>query len=66
MLDVTADGTAEVVGTISSGNFSPTLGHGIALAFLDPSVQVGQDLAIDVRGQSVPATCVALPFVAKK
>lgn len=62
----TPDGSSEVVGTISSGNFSPTLGHGIALAFLDPSVQVGDELAIDVRGQSTAATCVALPFVTKK
>lgn len=66
VLAVTADGGTEVVGSISSGNFSPTLGHGIALAFVDPSVQIGDQLAIDVRGQSVPATCVALPFVTKK
>ena len=55
----------EVVGRISSGNFSPTLGCGIALAFVDPSVQVGDELAIDVRGQALPATCVDTPFVPK-
>lgn len=62
--EVLRDGA--VVGRISSGNFSPVLGHGIALAFVDPSVQVGDELAIDVRGQAVPATVVDLPFVAKK
>lgn len=66
VISTRADGSTEVVGTISSGNFSPTLGHGIALALVDPSVQIGDQLAIDVRGQAVPATCVALPFVAKK
>ncbi|UDY36341.1 glycine cleavage system aminomethyltransferase GcvT [Dermatobacter hominis] len=61
--DVRRDGA--VVGRISSGNFSPTLGCGIALAFVDPSVAVGDELAIDVRGQDLPATCVDTPFVPK-
>ena len=61
--EVLRDGT--VVGTLSSGNFSPTLECGIALAFVDPSVQVGDELTIDVRGQQLPATCVDMPFVAK-
>ena len=60
---VLRDGVA--VGTISSGNFSPVLGHGIALAFVDPDVQPGDELSIDVRGTEVPARCVELPFVAK-
>lgn len=51
------------IGTITSGNFSPTLGHGIALAFLDPDVQPGDVLDIDLRGTAVPATVVKLPFV---
>ncbi len=55
----------EVVGRISSGNFSPVLGHGIALAFVDPAVQPGDELTIDVRGTEVPARCAELPFVAK-
>lgn len=53
------------VGTVSSGNFSPTLGHGVALAFLDPSVPEGAQLHIDARGTHLPATVVPLPFVAK-
>ena len=31
----------EAVGTVTSGNFSPVLGHGIALAFVPPSVGPG-------------------------
>jgi aminomethyltransferase len=51
------------VGTVTSGNFSPTLGHGIALAFLPPEMAIGDALAIDVRGTEVPATVVKLPFL---
>jgi aminomethyltransferase len=61
--DVLRDGT--VVGRVSSGNFSPTLGCGIALAFVDPSVGVGDELAVDVRGEPLPARCVETPFVPK-
>ncbi len=58
---VTRDGAA--IGRISSGNFSPVLGCGIALAFVEPDVQPGDDLTIDVRGTEVPARCVELPFI---
>ncbi len=53
----------EVVGEVTSGNFSPTLGHGIALAFLPPEAQEGAQVAIDVRGTPLPATVVSTPFV---
>lgn len=58
---VSRDGA--VVGAVTSGNFSPMLEHGIALGFLDPSIEVGTELSIDVRGKSLPATVVKLPFV---
>lgn len=54
------------VGEITSGNFSPVLGHGIALAFLPPDITAGTDVGIDLRGRTVTATVVKLPFVAKK
>jgi aminomethyltransferase len=53
------------VGAVTSGNFSPMLGHGIALAFVPPDVQPGDTLQIDVRGQVVDASVVPLPFVKK-
>ena len=53
----------EPVGVVTSGNFSPVLGHGIALAFLPPEVEEGSEVAIDVRGEPVPATVVPTPFV---
>jgi aminomethyltransferase len=54
------------LGFVSSGNFSPTLGHCIALAFVSPSVQIGDNVQLDVRGTKIPGTVVKTPFVAKK
>lgn len=51
------------VGEVTSGNFSPMLEHGIALAFLPPELDLGAEVAIDFRGAMVPATIVKLPFV---
>jgi aminomethyltransferase len=50
------------VGIVTSGNFSPTLAQGIALAFLPPDAEEGARLAVDIRGTSAPATVVATPF----
>jgi len=54
------------IGEVTSGNFSPVLGHGIALAFLPPDLEPGGTVEIDLRGKHVPATVVPLPFVEKK
>lgn len=51
-----------VVGVVTSGNFSPELGHGIGLAFVPPDVEIGQQLDIDARGSVMTATVVATPF----
>jgi len=56
----------ERVGTVTSGNFSPVLGHGIALALIDthPGVAgVGDELELDVRGRRLAARITKLPFV---
>ena len=55
----------EPIGVVTSGNFSPELGHGIALAFVPPEVEIGDRLAIDVRGDLVAAEVVDLPFVSR-
>jgi aminomethyltransferase len=54
------------VGVVTSGNFSPELGHGIALAFVPPDVEIGDELGIDQRGAVAPARVVKPPFVAKR
>jgi aminomethyltransferase len=58
---VTVDG--QVIGEVTSGTFSPTRKQGIALALLDRSVAIGDDVVIDVRGRAVEATVTKPPFV---
>lgn len=53
-------------GEVTSGNFSPVLGHGIALAFVPPDVPVGTKVEIDLRGRPLAARVVPRPFVEKK
>lgn len=58
---VDADGV--VLGEITSGALSPTLGHPIAMAYVTPSsAAVGTAVFLDVRGTRIPATVTALPF----
>lgn len=58
---VAEDGT--VLGEITSGALSPTLGHPIAMAYMTPaSAEAGGTLFLDVRGTRIPATVTALPF----
>jgi aminomethyltransferase len=58
---VLIDGAA--VGVVTSGNFSPTLGHAIALALVPPDVEIGASVQCDVRGQLLDGRIVKLPFV---
>ena len=53
------------IGTVSSGNFSPVLEHGIAMAFLPPELPDGTEVSIDVRGALLAGRIVPLPFVGK-
>jgi aminomethyltransferase len=55
------------VGTVTSGALSPTLGHPIALASVEPdAAEPGTALDIDVRGTRLAATVVPLPFYRRK
>lgn len=52
------------VGRVTSGGFSPSLNHPIAVAYLDRALAVpGTPLEIDNRGRRLAATVVALPFI---
>lgn len=50
------------VGEVTSGNFSPVLGHAIAMALIDVGIGGGA-LEIDVRGSKLPAAITKMPFV---
>lgn len=52
-----------VVGEVTSGQPSPTLGYPVALAYVDVEhTELGSALDIDLRGKSEPFEVVALPF----
>lgn len=54
----------KLVGHVSSGCLSPTLGQGIALAYLPAALSGnGTRLELEVRGRRAPAKVVPLPFV---
>jgi glycine cleavage system T protein (aminomethyltransferase) len=55
----------ERVGETTSGTFSPTLRHGIAMAYLSPRdrFSVGNPVEIDVRGRRGEAEVIKPPFV---
>lgn len=56
----------QAIGEISSGTFSPTLQHPIAMALVDAgSTSVGDKLEVDLRGKRLPAEVVQLPFYAR-
>ncbi len=52
----------DTAGAVTSGNFSPMLETGIALAFLPPDVVDGATVDVDVRGSIVPAVVTKPPF----
>jgi aminomethyltransferase len=56
----------ELLGTLTSGNFSPVLARGIGLGLLDPNLAVGDAVNVRLRGRDVAAHACALPFVAKE
>ena len=61
---VMMDGVA--IGEVTSGNFSPTLSRGIALAFLPPPVKAGASVSVDARASRLAATVVYPPFVSRR
>ncbi len=53
----------KVVGEITSGTLSPTLGYPVSLAYVPTQLsQVGQNLEVEIRGKAYPAIVVKKPF----
>jgi aminomethyltransferase len=58
------DPSGAVVGRVTSGGFSPSLGESIAMGFVPPSLaEAGTRLSVLVRGRSQEAEVAPLPFV---
>lgn len=56
----------EIVGKVTSGTLSPTLGYPIALAYVPPALsKLNQTLTIEIRGKAYTATVVKRPFYKK-
>ena len=52
-----------VVGEVTSGTWSPTLGQAIALAYVPSELaKIGTELAVEIRGRAEPAVVVKRPF----
>ncbi len=57
----------EIVGEITSGTMSPTLGKAIALAYVNTNfTEIGQILNVEIRGKTYPGTVVKKPFYRRK
>jgi aminomethyltransferase len=60
-----ADGT--VIGAVTSGGPSPTLGRNIAMGYVPASLAaLGTELKVIVRGKAAAAEVIAMPFVAQR
>jgi aminomethyltransferase len=59
-----ADSQGVLVGRVTSGGFSPSLGRPIAMGYVPPALAApGTELSLIVRGKPLAAHVVALPFV---
>jgi aminomethyltransferase len=53
----------KIVGEVTSGTLSPTLGYPVALAYVPSQLaKIGQQLEIEIRGKTYPALVVKRPF----
>ena len=60
---VVSDPSGRMIGTVTSGNYSPTLECAVALALVEPAVQIDDSVVFDIRGERVRGAVVKTPFV---
>ncbi|GAB1855647.1 glycine cleavage system aminomethyltransferase GcvT [Flavobacteriaceae bacterium MHTCC 0001] len=57
------DGNGKIIGKVTSGTKSPSLGKGIGLGYVPPIfAEVGSKINIQIRKKIIPATVKKLPF----
>jgi aminomethyltransferase len=58
------DAQGQVIGIVTSGSQSPTLGKPIGMGYVKTEYAApGTDIFISISGKSLPATVVKLPFL---
>ena len=55
----------DIIGEVTSGNFSPTLERCVAFAFLNGQHNIGDSVELDVRGTRIQGMVCDVPFVKK-
>jgi aminomethyltransferase len=61
---VITDLAGNTIGTITSGGFGPTLNGPLAMGYVDSAhAALGTKVNLVVRGNSLPASISAMPFV---
>jgi aminomethyltransferase len=62
-----ADMDGNVIGAVTSGGPSPTLGRNIAMGYVPPKfAELGTELKVIVRSKPAAAEVIAMPFVAQR
>ena len=58
------NGSEEVIGKVTSGAFSPSLGYAVAMAYLnaDSGLNSGDQVLLDAGRKKLNGTIVELPF----
>lgn len=54
------------IGKITSGNYSPTLGKSIALVLSQETLNINEQVEVQIRGRLYPAQVVNVPFIMNK
>ncbi|MAU40751.1 MAG: glycine cleavage system protein T [Kordiimonas sp.] len=58
------DKDGQVIGRVTSGGFSPSMGCPIAMGYVDaPHFQAGQNVGLRVRQKTLPGQIIDLPFI---
>ena len=57
------DASNKLIGEVTSGSFSPSLGVPISMGYIISSFKNEKEVFFDIRGKKIPADIIKLPFV---